>query len=363
MNEDYYNVREKVLQLEHMSVLHEQAEDLYTASALLSEAKTGFFEGLKNFVSNLRSSLINLFNRFTSFITGVITGKTDNDKKLRKMVLKGSIVAVAVANLKTIKEGVHYVIKKSADELATKLGKYIEQKLGVQVSQFTAFINKFINKNQLDEAAIKQEYEKLIENFNKKEEKLQIYDEKYDKIRKVVDAKDLENTEKILATAKKYYADLSKGKKQIEQSLQQVDDFLKKYEHMAEKELPTEFNGTLLFKGVKNYGNGILKEFSTAMSQTSKLISDAERLDRIAKQAALDAERKAAASATDVGDSVPVSPQSSQSKSVNRSSELQRRKQQPQNFKDKVRSTGKKIAQGYGEAIKYVDKKRSHHPM
>lgn len=81
LNEGYFNLREKMMNVEHVAALKEKDGLVSESEQILSESVDGFFKGLKNFFVKVGNVIKNLFNRFVEFIMGHVVSV----KKIKEM--------------------------------------------------------------------------------------------------------------------------------------------------------------------------------------------------------------------------------------------------------------------------------------
>jgi len=81
LNEGYFNLREKMMNVEHVAALKEKDGLVSESEQILSESVDGFFNGLKNFFVKIGNMIKNLFNRFVEFIMGHVVSV----KKIKEM--------------------------------------------------------------------------------------------------------------------------------------------------------------------------------------------------------------------------------------------------------------------------------------
>lgn len=82
-NESYYNLREKMMNIEHIASLKEASGLVSESEMILQEAENSFMNKLKELFGKVKEKITALFNKFVNFVSGIIDsikGKGKDDK-------------------------------------------------------------------------------------------------------------------------------------------------------------------------------------------------------------------------------------------------------------------------------------------
>ena len=128
LDEQYYNLREKVMQVEHVAAMKNVHGLVSESETLISEGVDGFVDGVKKIFTKMKNLVINLFNKFVDFIMGFTTRKQlekwDVDKAIKQFVDKYGKGKVKVK-----------VLDRKQDSLSELVG--VAQKLYAHADNFS----------------------------------------------------------------------------------------------------------------------------------------------------------------------------------------------------------------------------------
>lgn len=77
LNESYYNLREKMMNIEHIASLKKERGLVSESNMILQESASSFLEKVKDLFKKMGNKIKELFNRFVNFVTGIFVTNKD----------------------------------------------------------------------------------------------------------------------------------------------------------------------------------------------------------------------------------------------------------------------------------------------